>query len=594
MPDHIGIRAAMPWADKAGLAAIGAVAAFLLWGFGKAIDQPEVPAAILLGAFIFVLTHAILTMSLAGPLRVAQALLGALRLSLPLSALVVWSGLRHPVATDVLGQASTMGAVCVILLVGAPFLMLRLVAPRDWLRFTALFDTAWTMHLRFLGGLLFVGMVWLVLLMSNALLELVRVPLLDWLLAPEWSGFVLTGLLLGIGMAVVHDLSDTVSPFILFRLLRILVPVVLLVLIVFVVALPLGGLSDIFGPLSAAGVLMGMVLLVLTLLNAAIDRSDTRAVGDGWLGRATRFLAIGMVVLCGLAVWSVAVRVQQYGWTPQRVVALLAALMLLAYGIAYAAIALRGADWKGRLRAANVRLAIASVVVAAVLMTPVLNPYRIATSSQIARYDAGRIDPEALPLWEMAHEWGHAGQAGLLRLETADAQPEGARLHERIALARSARSLSTYRAEDRRQQLPDRMAKLAELMPVRPVGASRPDIFAETSTYRLETWEEGCNQRLPDGRPGCVLIFGGFLPDVPPDEQAILLYRLGDGGVWGGFASFQNGAIAEVQPLMDPRTGTTPDLGVDDIVRALDGGFDIRPSPAQVLWLGDVPIGPAP
>ena len=91
-----------------------------------------------------------------------------------------------------------------------------------------------------------------------------------------------------------------------------------------------------------------------------------------------------------------------------------------------------------------------------------------------------------------------------------------------------------------------------------------------------------------------MLIFGGFLPDVPPDEQAILLYRLGDGGVWGGFASFQNGAIAEVQPLMDPRTGTTPDLGVDDIVRALDGGFDIRPSPAQVLWLGDVPIGPAP
>ncbi|MEC7259101.1 MAG: hypothetical protein VXW58_14915, partial [Pseudomonadota bacterium] len=247
-----------------------------------------------------------------------------------------------------------------------------------------------------------------------------------------------------------------------------------------------------------------------------------------------------------------------------------------------------------RLRAANVYLAIATVAVASVMMTPLLNPYRIATASQIARFQAGAVDPDALPLWEMAHDWGHAGQAGLVRLETDTTASEVAGLHERIALARAAPSLGSYRAEESRQRLPERMAQLAQLMPVRPASASAPRVFAETTGYRLQTWEEGCNRRLPDGRPGCVLIFGDFLPDGAPGGQAVLLYRLGDGGVWGGFATLRDGAIQVVQPLIDPRTGETPDLRVEDIARALDGDFDIRPSPARVLWLGEVPIGPAP
>jgi hypothetical protein len=584
----------MPWAEKAGLALIGAVSGGLLWGVGKAIGQPEVPPLLVLGVFVLVLTQAILTLSLAGPLRLGRALTGALRLSLPITALFLCAGLRHPVATNSLEQPAMVIAGGAILLVGAPFLLVRLVSPRDWRRYDALFDAAWTMHLRFLAAWVFAGIFWLVLLLSNALLELVRLPLMTWILAPEWTGFALTGAMFGIGMAVVYDLRETVSPFILFRLLRILVPVVLVVLGIFVAAVPFSGLSDIFGPLSAAATLMGMVLLVLVLVNAAIDRSDGRAVGAGWLRQATRLLSFGTGALGLLAMWALAERVRQYGWTPQRVIAISAAAVLLAYGVAYALAALRGAGWMGRLREANVVLAMVTIVASAVLMTPVLNPYRIATASQINRFLAGRTTPEAMPLWEMAHDWGHAGRAGLVRLETAPETPDGVSLTERIALARGAPSLGSYRAEERRQDLPERMARLFDLMPVRPEGALGRMAFSDTSGYRLDTWEQGCARRLDDGRPGCVLVFGDFLPDGPAGGQAILLYRLGDGGVWGGFASFRDGAIAEVQPLIDPRTGTPPALTVADIARAQDGAFQVRPSPAQVLGLGEVLLGPAP
>ena len=62
-----------------------------------------------------------------------------------------------------------------------------------------------------------------------------------------------------LALAVVTELSDYVSPFLILRLLRLMLPPVLLVLAVFLLALPLRGLSGLFGGLSAAATLLAMV-----------------------------------------------------------------------------------------------------------------------------------------------------------------------------------------------------------------------------------------------------------------------------------------------------------------------------------------------
>ena len=69
--------------------------------------------------------------------------------------------------------------------------------------------------------------------------------------------FVLTGLVLGLAIAVVNELSDYVSPYLILQLLRLLLPVLVVVMAVFIVALPFRGLSGLFGGLSAAATLMG-------------------------------------------------------------------------------------------------------------------------------------------------------------------------------------------------------------------------------------------------------------------------------------------------------------------------------------------------
>jgi hypothetical protein len=65
--------------------------------------------------------------------------------------------------------------------------------------------------------------------------------------------------LLGLGMAVIHDLAELLSPYVVLRVFRLFLPVVLAVMAIFLVALPFRGLDGLAGGLSPAMLLLVMV-----------------------------------------------------------------------------------------------------------------------------------------------------------------------------------------------------------------------------------------------------------------------------------------------------------------------------------------------
>jgi len=67
-------------------------------------------------------------------------------------------------------------------------------------------------------------------------------------------------------------------------------------------------------------------------------------------------------------------------------------------------------------------MALIVLAAAAAFLTPVLNPERIAANNQIARFEAGKMPPEALDLAGLAR-WGRAGVKALARLEEIAKQP---------------------------------------------------------------------------------------------------------------------------------------------------------------------------
>lgn len=575
------------------LACLGAVAGLALWALAARWDDPILAPMVYLSAITFVASYFTVALVLVGPVRMGRALAGALLIAVPVTGLVAIAGLRHVTAADLLDDPVALSVVLVLVFFCAPFLQVWLQSPAKWRDYATLFDAAWSMAVRYVVAYIFVGAFWLVTFLSSALLQLVGVDIIERLLESDWAPFVLSGAVLGLGLAVVYELRARISPFLILRLLRLLVPVVLVVLVIFLAAIPFRGLSDLFGEFSAAATLMGAAIAAISLISIALDRDDTRAVHTRGLGLATRGLALLLPLLAVLAVWAVVVRVRAYGWTPDRVLATATALFVLAYALGYGVAVLRGKGWGARVRNVNVGMALVIIAASVLWLTPVLNPLRISTNSQIDRFDSGISDLDQLPLWQMENDWGRAGQAGLARLEQMTGRGDQAELLARIDSARNEKSRYKYIRAIEDRQAPQDLRDLARLMAIRPQGATLPEgMFANLEYFRQSAWLDGCKRSLPDGRAGCVLVLGRFSLADPAYPQAMVLFLDDETRTRANHLVLQPDGDLRVTDVFDPATGRWAILEAAVLAQAIDGTFDIRPSGINALFIGDAVLVP--
>ncbi|MDK3075212.1 DUF4153 domain-containing protein [Sedimentitalea sp. JM2-8] len=581
-------------AHRAVMVVLGGMVGLALWALGGQSDGETLSPAIYLALFSFAATFGSISLALAGPVSIPRALMGALFPAIGLAALVSVAGLRELVATDLLDDPVMLSVAAVLVLFFTPFLLVWLSDRTAGLAYARLFDAAWTMTVRYILAWGFVAVFWLVAFLSNALLGLVDVTVVDILLRTDWARFGISGAVLGLGLAVIYELRDTISPYPMLRLLRLLVPVMLVVVLVFLVAVPVRGLTHLFGELSAASILLGAAVAAITLISTALDRGDESAVRTAGIRAATRGLALLSPALGVLAVWAVVLRVQQYGWTPDRILAVTVALFLLIYGLGYAASVVKGRGWMARIRGVNVVMAIAVMAVCVAWMTPILNVDRLSVNSQISRFETGRSTLDQLALWQMEHGWGRAGQDGLQRLEAMTQRPDHDAIVARIVAVRGEINRYGFEQSLLRQMAPERAGELFSMMPVRPEDAGiSVERLQSVPMYLLDSWLKGCTETLPDGRAGCVLVKGAFVPAVPVTDQAIVVFLDPNGSVRANYVLWRDGEVI-VRGLFDPGSDTWPDLTASDIADLLDGAFDIRPSGANALFLNGATLAPLP
>lgn len=580
--------------DRSLLFVLGGVAGLALWALSDNVGAAALPPALYLALVTFVASYSGVGLALMGPVPPARALSGALVIAVPVTALVSLAGLRHEVATGFFDDPVMLSVAAVLVFFSTPFLSVWLRDPARWRTYAALFDSAWTITVRYTAAWAFVALFWVLAFLSDALLELVDIRVIETVMRVGWVRFTTTGALLGLGLAVVYELRSMISPYLILRLLRLTVPLVLVVVGVFVIAVPLRGLSDLFGGFSAAGTLMGTAIAAITLISAALDRDDAHAVSTPGLRLATQLLAVLLPALSALAVVSVAIRVRQYGWTPDRLLAIAVAVFLLAYAVAYAVSVLMRRGWAARIRGCNTVMAMAVIVGSVLWMTPLLDAYRISANSQVARYEAGDATLDQLPLWHMAHDWGRAGEAALVRLAELTEGAEAEDLAARIAAVREMPNAFQFEQAIARRTAPDRAAELVTLLPVRPEGAGIPAMaFATLPYYRLNLYVDGCRRRLPDGRPGCVFVKGAFTPAAGPEEQGVLIYVDPDGQAVANHLLIRPGPEIDVREAYDPVAGGWPRLSVETVAQILDGAYDIRPSGLRALHVGGAVLVPA-
>ncbi|KTE17174.1 DUF4153 domain-containing protein [Sphingopyxis sp. H115] len=320
-------------------------------------------------------------------------------------------------------------------LVATPLFQTRRDVAPDWrfwklwaMPYERLHSHAWTDAVIGAASLAFVGITFLLIVLIGQMFKLIGINLIYDLLNDEWFGWMLAGAAFGGAVGLLRERDKLVATLqrLVMIVLAVLAPVLAVALVLFLVSLAGTGLQKLWDSgFSTAALMMAVAAFAVLLANAVIGNgSDDRATNPA-LRWAAPVLAVAVLPLAIIALYSMMLRIDQYGWTPERIWGVIAAMIALAYGLAGLWAVVRGRrDFDDWLRPLQQKLAIALMLLALFLALPIVDFGAISTRDQLARLNAGTTKPEKFDWAAMAFDFGPSGRAALAVLARS---PEKAR-----------------------------------------------------------------------------------------------------------------------------------------------------------------------
>ncbi|HIE5094601.1 DUF4153 domain-containing protein [Stenotrophomonas maltophilia] len=310
--------------------------------------------------------------------------------------------------------------------------------------YPALFERAWQNGLTLALAALFTGLTWLLLWLWAALFQLLDVTFFRDLFRQDAFIALATGSLAGFGVLIgrTQHRAIQITRQVLFAICRGLLPLLSFIAVLFVLSLPLTGLEPLWKTRSAASLLLVLSLLLVSFTNAVYQQGDDTPPYPVLLRRLVEASLLALPVYAGLALYALGLRVAQYGWTVERVWAVLIALAVAGYAVGYAlAVLRRQGRWLQMLEPVNRGLCWAVLALALLGNSPLLDPVRLTLSSQLARL---RADPAAITPSDvnvLRFDLGRRGVQALRALQDDPAIRADANAPQQIAdaLARTSR-----------------------------------------------------------------------------------------------------------------------------------------------------------
>ena len=395
-----------------------------------------------------------------------------------------------------------------------PWIQYSLHVSREQARYPHFYRQLWLNALTLLIVFVANGLFWLVLLLWSEMFKLVGIPFFSTLFFDtDWFGYVAFGLITALAVVLARTQSRLVTAVqkLLTFIATGLLPLVALLALMFILTLPFTGLEVISQRVSAAGLMSTLALLLLLLM--AIVR-------EPWKEELPYPAALRYLIKCALVVapiymliagWSLWVRIQQYGWTPERLYGVLVVVVLLVWSFGYLASILRRGrnplELQGPVILGVSLLALGLLVL---LSSPVIDAWRISVNSHMGLYHSGKIKPDQVSLYMLDHS-GKPGRAALEALQKDVAFNQD---------SKRRRDLNSLLQGSRDPVKELTATQLVSKVVIAP-GSEKPDdafwTFVKAQGYRITSCAE---------QNACVLVSQDLNADGHPEQ---VLYAFGDG-----------------------------------------------------------------
>ena len=415
------------------------------------------------------------------------------------------------------------------------------------------FETAWKLGVQLLFSVFFVGALFMVLFMGSALFKLIKLTFLEHLLRQAWfnvpvffTAFSCAMHITDVRPAIVRGIRT-----LLLVLMSWILPVAAIIVTGFLCSLPFTGLQALWETRHATSVLLSAVVVLVVLINAAFQNGEAVAGVQTIVRLSTRAACILIFPLTVIGIYALGLRVAQYGWSTDRIIAAACLLVASCYAVGYAWAAYQYDTWLRPLAPVNVSAAFLVITVMLALFTPVADPARISVNSQMARLESGKAAVGQFDFRYLRFEGGRYGKDALERLKQWSAGPDAASVRREATLALALADNQRWSGN----KLAAVPISVEENVTAWPASAKLPASFV------AQKWEAVADDRKPNCLNSKKGRCDGFMIDITGDgADEVLLIDMNSGdnalmsqspdGSWGSIGSI-NYAYARCQPLLD-------------------------------------------
>jgi hypothetical protein len=281
------------------------------------------------------------------------------------------------------------------------------------------FDAAWKHGVQLALAAGFVGVFWLLLWLGAGLFKLIDIEFFTRLIGHRWFALPATTLALACAIHVTDMRAGIVRSMraLILILASWLLPLLTLIVAGFIVSLPFTGLAALWSTRFATSLLLTAAAALVLLVNAAYQEGDAEHAPPRLIRYAGSLAALILTPLVAIAGYALALRVEQHGWTTDRIIAAACVLVGACYALGYGWATLRRGVWLKPIEACNVATVFVVLGVLLALFTPLADPARLSVASQLARLQSGKVAADKFDFAYLHFEGARYGMVALERLK---------------------------------------------------------------------------------------------------------------------------------------------------------------------------------